>query len=102
MAHIDEFLRALFALAEDTDREVVKCVCSAFVLLVEVRVDVLMPHLASIVEVISYLIFLQFYSIYVCVRKTTMKPSLLKPVNFGCRYPIYLCVSKFSVRTLTD
>nr|VZI04587.1 unnamed protein product [Spirometra erinaceieuropaei] len=50
LTHMDEYLQALFALAEDVDREVVKNVCSALVLLVEVRVDVLLPHMKNIIE----------------------------------------------------
>ncbi|VDL91032.1 unnamed protein product [Schistocephalus solidus] len=50
LTHMDEFLQALFALAEDVDREVVKNVCSALVLLVEVRVDMLLPHMKNIIE----------------------------------------------------
>ncbi|CDS37042.1 transportin 1 [Echinococcus multilocularis] len=52
MNHIDEFLRALFALADDSSKEVVKLVCSAFVFLVEVRVDILLPHMPNIIEYI--------------------------------------------------
>ncbi|VDK35729.1 unnamed protein product [Taenia asiatica] len=52
MNHIDDFLRALFALADDSSKEVVKLVCSAFVFLVEVRVDVLLPHMPNIIEYI--------------------------------------------------
>ncbi len=63
MTHTEDFLQALFALAEDADKEVVKHVCSAFVLLVEVRVDVLMPHMANIIEV-NFLSNLIKFSVY--------------------------------------
>ena len=41
----------LFFLASDEDTEVRKNVCRALVMLVEVRMDRLMPHVNSIIEV---------------------------------------------------
>ncbi|VEL20705.1 unnamed protein product [Protopolystoma xenopodis] len=48
--HVDEFLQGLFALAEDVDKDVRRNVCSALVLMVEVRIDRLIPHLPNVVE----------------------------------------------------
>ncbi|VDL19318.1 unnamed protein product [Hymenolepis diminuta] len=50
--HLEEYLQALFKLADDSSKEVVKLVCSAFVFLVEVQVEILLPHLPSIIEYI--------------------------------------------------
>ena len=44
-------LQNLFFLASDEDTEVRKNVCRALVMLVEVRMDRLMPHVNSIIEV---------------------------------------------------
>ena len=45
----------LFFLASDEDQEVRKNVCRALVMLVEVRMDRLMPHVNSIIEVSVFL-----------------------------------------------
>lgn len=50
MNHIDEFIQGLFSLATDADREVRKNVCRALVMLQEVRMDKLMPHMTNIIE----------------------------------------------------
>ncbi|KAI1233190.1 hypothetical protein IHE44_0004781 [Lamprotornis superbus] len=50
MLHIDSFIENLFALAGDEDPEVRKNVCRALVMLLEVRMDRLLPHMISIVE----------------------------------------------------
>ncbi|KAF6017120.1 TNPO1 [Bugula neritina] len=50
MNHIDTFIENLFVLAEDEDVEVTKNVCRALVMLVEVRMDRLLPHMANIVQ----------------------------------------------------
>lgn len=50
MANIDQFVENLFHLAGDEDSEVRKHVCRAFVMLVEVRVDRLVPHMNNVVE----------------------------------------------------
>ncbi|KAF4792232.1 Transportin-1 [Turdus rufiventris] len=50
MLHIDSFIVNLFALAVDEDPEVRKNVCRALVMLLEVRMDRLLPHMISIVE----------------------------------------------------
>uniref|UniRef100_A0A8C2FKH3 Transportin-1 n=1 Tax=Cyprinus carpio TaxID=7962 RepID=A0A8C2FKH3_CYPCA len=50
MDNIDTFIESLFALAADEDSEVRKNVCRALVMLLEVRVDRLIPHMRSIVE----------------------------------------------------
>lgn len=45
------FQQNLFALAADEEPEVRKNVCRALVMLLEVRMDRLLPHMISIVEV---------------------------------------------------
>lgn len=45
------FLQSLFALAGDEDSEVRKNVCRALVMLLEVRIDRLIPHMHSIIQV---------------------------------------------------
>ncbi|XP_015791866.1 transportin-1 [Tetranychus urticae] len=50
MAHIDTFLENLFHLATDEEPEVRKNVCRALVMLLEVKIDRLIPHIHSIVE----------------------------------------------------
>lgn len=52
MLHIDPFLENLFALSSDDDSEVRKNVCRALVMLLEVRVDRLLPHMQNIIEYI--------------------------------------------------
>lgn len=44
-------LQSLFALAGDEDSEVRKNVCRALVMLLEVRIDRLIPHMHSIIQV---------------------------------------------------
>ena len=44
MLHIDEFIQNLFYLANDDDPEVRKNVCRAIVMLLEVRLDRLVPQ----------------------------------------------------------
>ncbi|KAJ3615086.1 hypothetical protein NHX12_018654 [Muraenolepis orangiensis] len=48
--NIDTFIESLFALAADEDSEVRKNVCRALVMLLEVRIDRLIPHMHSIVQ----------------------------------------------------
>ncbi|XP_065331678.1 transportin-1 isoform X1 [Cloeon dipterum] len=50
MVHIDSFLTSLFHLATDEDPEVRKNVCRALVMLLEVRMDRLIPHMHNIIE----------------------------------------------------
>uniref|UniRef100_H3CPV8 Transportin-1 n=1 Tax=Tetraodon nigroviridis TaxID=99883 RepID=H3CPV8_TETNG len=50
MLHIDPFIENLFALAADEEPEVRKNVCRALVMLLEVRMDRLLPHMHNIVE----------------------------------------------------
>ncbi|KAF5289606.1 hypothetical protein FQR65_LT11797 [Abscondita terminalis] len=50
MLHVDSFLTNLFLVATDNDAEVRKNVCRAFVLLLEVRIDRLMPQMHNIIE----------------------------------------------------
>ncbi|KAK9476078.1 armadillo-type protein [Lipomyces japonicus] len=48
--HIDLFLNTLFGLALDSDADVRRNVCTAFVMLLDVREDKLVPHLNGIVD----------------------------------------------------
>ena len=48
----------LFRLAEDNDLEVRKNVCKAIVMLVEVKIDKLLPHMNPIIEV--FYLYLKF------------------------------------------
>lgn len=50
MSNIDKFLENLFQLANDTDTDVRKHVCRALVMLVEVRIERLIPHMQQIIE----------------------------------------------------
>lgn len=50
MSNIDRFLENLFQLANDTDSDVRKHVCRALVMLVEVRIERLIPHMPQIIE----------------------------------------------------
>lgn len=50
MLHIDPFLTNLFHVATDDDPEVRKNVCRALVMLLEVRMDRLVPHMRDIIE----------------------------------------------------
>ncbi|XP_051159694.1 transportin-2 [Leptopilina boulardi] len=50
MIHIDSFIENLFHLATDDDPDVRKNVCRALVMLLEVRMDRLIPHMHSIIE----------------------------------------------------
>ncbi|KAK9676388.1 hypothetical protein RND81_11G073800 [Saponaria officinalis] len=47
---MDQYLRGLFLLANDSAPEVRKLVCSAFVQLVEVKPSILEPHLKNLIE----------------------------------------------------
>lgn len=57
------FHQSLFALAADEDSEVRKNVCRALVMLLEVRIDRLIPHMHSIIQVV---ILNQFSSARMC------------------------------------
>ncbi len=50
MLNIDTFIENLFHLSSDEDREVRKNVCRGLVMLLEVRMDRLMPHMPQIIE----------------------------------------------------
>ncbi|CAK7274975.1 hypothetical protein SEPCBS119000_006448 [Sporothrix epigloea] len=52
LVNIDALLSQLFALASDTNNDVRREVCSAFVALVETRADKLTPHIAGLVDYI--------------------------------------------------
>ncbi|GLT75276.1 hypothetical protein SLA2020_470120 [Shorea laevis] len=51
-ASMDKYLQGLFVLANDPAAEVRKLVCSAFVQLIEVHPDFLLPHLRNVIEYI--------------------------------------------------
>lgn len=51
MDNMDLFLENLFVLADDTDLEVRKNVCKALVMLLEVKIDKLLPHMNAIILV---------------------------------------------------
>lgn len=48
---ISSVIQSLFVLAADEDSEVRKNVCRALVMLLEVRIDRLIPHMHSIIQV---------------------------------------------------
>lgn len=50
MLHIDTFIENLFHLSADEDHEVRKNVCRGLVMLLEVRMDRLIPHMNQIIE----------------------------------------------------
>ena len=50
MVHIDDFIQNLFFLASDQDPEVRKNICRAIVMLLEVRMDRLIPHMNNIIS----------------------------------------------------
>ncbi|XP_057298816.1 transportin-1-like [Hydractinia symbiolongicarpus] len=50
MNNIDQFMEGLFALSNDDDAEVRKNVCRAIVMLLEVRVEQLIPNINNLVE----------------------------------------------------
>ncbi|KAG4073810.1 hypothetical protein HA402_001034 [Bradysia odoriphaga] len=50
MLHIDTFIENLFHLSTDEDHEVRKNVCRGLVMLLEVRMDRLIPHMNQIIE----------------------------------------------------
>jgi len=50
MLHIDDFIQNLFYLANDDDPEVRKNICRAIVMLLEVEMDRLIPHMDNIVK----------------------------------------------------
>ena len=53
MCNIDSFIENLFHLANDDDPEVRKNVCRALVMLLDIRMDRLIPHIQAIIEVSS-------------------------------------------------
>lgn len=54
MIHIEQFVNALFSRASDAESEVRRHICSALVMLLEVRPDTLIPQLPNVVE---YMLF---------------------------------------------
>ncbi|XP_073999050.1 transportin-1-like isoform X1 [Rhodnius prolixus] len=50
MVHIDQFIEGLFGLATDSEPDVRKNVCRALVMLLDVRMDRLIPHMHDIIE----------------------------------------------------
>lgn len=70
MNYVDIFIEGLFKLASDNDIQVRQNVCKAFVLLLEARMDQLIPHIHNIIEVsnsgsviIDFTMFM-FFSIF--------------------------------------
>ncbi|CAG2164703.1 unnamed protein product [Oppiella nova] len=63
MLHIDSFIENLFHLASDEDPEVRRNVCRALVMLLEVRMDRLIPHIHNIIEVCIAILYDSEYSI---------------------------------------
>ena len=53
MVNIDAFIESLFVLANDEETEVRRNVCRALCMLLDVRMDRLLPHINSIIEVCS-------------------------------------------------
>lgn len=51
MVHIDSFIENLFVLANDDETEVRRNVCRALCMLLDVRMDRLLPHINAIIEV---------------------------------------------------
>ena len=49
--NMDAFLAALFGLANDPSTEIRKSLCQAVVMLLEVGLEKLMPHMADVVQV---------------------------------------------------
>lgn len=66
----------LFHLAADEDTDVRKNVCHALVLLLEVRLDRLIPHLPNIIEVWNITKFLTIYVVH--LNSTILHFLLLK------------------------
>lgn len=50
MLHIDDFIQNLFFLTNDNDPEVRKNICRAIVMLLDVRMDRLVPHMNNIID----------------------------------------------------
>lgn len=50
LAHLDDFLGSLFELATDADSDTRRNVCTAFVNILEVRPDKLLPHLEGVIN----------------------------------------------------
>lgn len=66
MLHIDTFIENLFQLSSDEDHEVRKNVCRGLVMLLEVRMDRLIPHMNQIIEV-SFEFLKNFRNMYVII-----------------------------------
>lgn len=65
MLHIDTFIDNLFQLSTDEDHEVRKNVCRGLVMLLEVRMDRLIPHMNQIIEVSCNSILGLFIDIFI-------------------------------------
>jgi transportin-1 len=48
--NIDKYMTGLFRLTSDTNKEIRKRVCQAFVVLLEVRFDYLQPHMDNVIK----------------------------------------------------
>ena len=53
MPHLEQFLSSIFFLANDEDPDVRKNVCHSFVMLLEIKPDILMQHIDGVIEVLS-------------------------------------------------
>lgn len=93
--------QSLFALATDEDSEVRKNVCRALVMLLEVRIDRLIPHMHSIIQVRPPLPYLLIYR---SARPTLSYPiSQSQPLTLLCLYlsPTSTCCSAHRTRMRT-
>lgn len=70
--------QSLFALAGDEDSEVRKNVCRALVMLLEVRIDRLIPHMHSIIQVSGGLELTQKWSPSVVPSSSVFSPVRLR------------------------
>ncbi len=92
------WFQSLFALAADEDCEVRKNVCRALVMLLEVRIDRLIPHMHSIIQVrpacdvllslkgvvgALYVVCVSFCSTCCSARRTRMRTWRWRRVNSG-------------------
>ncbi|NXC91127.1 TNPO1 protein, partial [Cercotrichas coryphoeus] len=82
MLHIDSFIENLFALAGDEEPEVRKNVCRALVMLLEVRMDRLLPHMISIVEV-SLISQIPICKEVLCRHLTKLIPVLVNGMKYS-------------------
>ena len=58
MMNIDAFIENIFHLANDEDPEVRKNICRAIVMLLEVRMDRLVPHMSNIIDYMLQVLYI--------------------------------------------